>query len=143
MPLIILFFTMKNSMLLPLLVVTASAAFGLGWVARPGGDSGADASDERMSVKTGTRVASASRQGGSDQARAEDDFVKRFLVGGKISAEDMKAAIEEMADVNDPLLRQKMLAALLENLTAENALVAFQALRENRRGGPFGRGGDA
>jgi hypothetical protein len=51
----------------------------------------------------------------------------------------MKEAIKEMSEENDPLMRQKMFAALLENLTAENAKDAFLALQETRRGGPFGR----
>ncbi|MGJ8697868.1 MAG: hypothetical protein ACSHYF_16235 [Verrucomicrobiaceae bacterium] len=136
---------MKNSTLFPILAVTASAAFGLGWAVRPddGSDSEGDASGKQLVVNSGAARSSGSSRGGSvDQGGPERDFVARYVVDGKISAADMKEAIKEMAQTNDPLLRQKMFALLLENLTAENAKDAFLALRENSRGGPFGRGGD-
>ncbi|MEJ6634197.1 MAG: hypothetical protein QNK83_01025 [Akkermansiaceae bacterium] len=136
---------MNNSTLLPLLAVTASAAFGLGWVVRPAGDSGSDddSAGKRVSVNSGTRSPAASRREGVDQGGPEKDFVARYMKDGSISAEDMKAAMKALSEVNDPLLRQKMLAALIENLTADNAKDAFVALRENRGGRGFGRGGDA
>ena len=136
---------MKNSILFPLLIVTAGAAFGLGWVMRSdslGGAEGAS-TDRKTVVNTGARRSGASsRAGGSGEAGPGHQFLERYLVGGTISSQDMRAAIEELVRVNDPLERQKMLAALLENLTVENAKEAFMALHENRRGGPFGRGGD-
>lgn len=133
---------MKTSTFFPLLIVTAGAAFGLGWVARPDSATDGDrASAERKTVvNTGSRR-SSSRAGGSEVAPSHE-FLQQYLVDGKISPEDMGAAIEELAKVNDPLERQKMLAALLEKLTTENAQEAFMALHANRRGGPFGRGGD-
>ncbi|MEJ6567916.1 MAG: hypothetical protein QNL80_03560 [Akkermansiaceae bacterium] len=137
---------MKNATLVPLLAVTAASAFGLGWIVRPSGDDlSQDAGGEKKSMmNAGERSVNKGMRGGGGgvEVRPEDEFVARFLTGGKISSEDMQAAIKEMSEVNDPLLRQKMLAALLENLTADNAKDAFLALRENRSGGPFGRGGD-
>jgi hypothetical protein len=64
------------------------------------------------------------------------------MVDGAIPGADMEAIIKEINNTNDPLLRQKMFASLLENLTPENAKDAFLALRENGGRGPFGRGGD-
>ena len=137
---------MKNATLVPLLAVTAASAFGLGWMVRPSGDDlSQDAGGEKKSMmNAGERSVSKGMRGGGGgvELRPEDEFVARFLTGGKISSADMQAAIKEMSEVNDPLLRQKMLAALLENLTADNAKDAFLALRENRSGGSFGRGGD-
>ncbi|MEN8693218.1 MAG: hypothetical protein ABF334_00255 [Akkermansiaceae bacterium] len=135
---------MKGTTLSPLLLVTAGAAFGLGWMMRPDseGSGGNTEMDRKALVNKGLRRASSGSRAGGGLGGAEREFVGRYLVDGKISAEDMRAAIEEMSKINDPLERQKMLAALLENLTAENAKEAFLALRENQRGGPFGRGGD-
>ena len=131
----------------PLFAVTAAAAFGLGWVVRPdsadsangGGNGAADGSQSSSrSIASGS-----SQRGGSANEGPESQFLARYLVNGEISPEDMKAAMKEMSEINDPILRQKMFAALLENLTADNAKDAFLALQENRRGGgPGGRGGN-
>ena len=134
---------MTNSTIIPLVAVTAAAAFGLGWVVRP--DSAlSDQAANSDSSSDRQRVINGSNRGtnGSANESPESRFIARFLTDGEISAEDMKAAIKEMSQTNDPLLRQKMLALLLEKLTPENAKDAFLALRENRRGGPMGRGGD-
>lgn len=138
---------MKNLTMIPLFAVTAAAAFGLGWTVRPdAGDAGkaADAGQSARSLSSDSgRSAGGGARGGASDNSPERQFISRFLVDGKISPEDMKKAIKEMSDTNDPLLRQKMLAALLENLTSENAKDAFLALQENRRGGgPMGRGND-
>jgi hypothetical protein len=139
---------MKNATLVPLLAVTAASAFGLGWMVHPSGDdlTQEEGGEKKSLMNAGGRSESRGTRGGGGgggvEARPEDEFVDRFLTDGKISSEDMQLAIKEMSEVNDPLLRQKMLAALLENLTAENAKDAFLALRESRTGGPFGRGGD-
>ncbi len=133
---------MKNATLFPLLAVTAGAAFGLGWMTNPGGDSTAS-SEKDMTTKVGERPRTRSSGGGGSVSSPEKDFVARYMSGGTISAEDMKAAMKALSEVNDPLLRQKMLAALIENLTVDNAEAAFSALRENRRGRGFGRGGDS
>jgi hypothetical protein len=140
--------TMKNSTMLPLFAVTAAAAFGLGWVVRPdSGNSANSASSGQNGSQNGSqgsgRVASNGPRGGEANEGPEGAFLARFLINGEISADDMKAAIKEMSETNDPLLRQKMFALLLENLTPENAKDAFLALQENRRGGgPMGRGND-
>lgn len=132
---------MKNSTIIPLIGLTAALAFGMGWIAKP-----ASEGDENLTIskRTSNRSMEASRAGRSsgEESGLASEFVARFLVDGKISPEDIRAAIQELSDVNDPLLRQKMFAELLENLTAENAKDAFLALRENRGGGPMGRGRD-
>ena len=135
---------MKNSTLIPLFSLTAAAAFGLGWFVRPdsGSDqkksSGPESADRKSRFMTGSRPSG----GGVRSADPESEFISKYLVNGSISGEKMTSAIKEISDTNDPLLRQKMFAALLENLTSENARSAFLALREGRRGGPFGRGGE-
>ncbi|MEN8773525.1 MAG: hypothetical protein ABF379_12840 [Akkermansiaceae bacterium] len=135
---------MKNSTLIPLFSLTAAAAFGLGWVARPdSGDDQDQASNSDSTDRKGRSIAGSRPSGsGSRSDGPESEFISRYLVDGSISGDDMKKAIEEIANTNDPLLRQKMFAALLENLTPDNAKDAYLALREGRRGGPFGRGGD-
>jgi len=50
--------------------------------------------------------------------------------------------MKELGQINDPLLRQKLLAELIENLTPENAKAAFLAFRESQPRGMFGRGGN-
>lgn len=135
---------MKKTTIFPLLAVTAASAFGLGWMVHPASDGTSESDGEsQIILKSGSRAGGAGiRNGGAAVSSPAQDFVSRYLVEGTISAGDMKAAIEELSKVNDPLLRQKMLAALLENLTQDNAMEAFLALRKNRAGGPFGRGGD-
>ena len=135
---------MKNSTIIPLVTLTAAAAFGLGWVARPDSadsDQAAnpdDANTRQRVISSDNRGSGGSASGGS----AESRFLSKYLQEGEISSEDMTAAIKELSETNDPLLRQKMLALLLEKLTPENAKDAFLALQKNRRGGPMGRGGD-
>lgn len=121
--------------------LTAGLAFGVGWIAKP--SSGVD-ENLVISKRTFNRSVETSRGGrkAGEQGGLASQFVGRFLVDGKISPEDMQLAIKELSEVNDPLLRQKMFAALLENLTIENAKDAFLALRINRGGGPVGRGRD-
>ena len=137
---------MSNQKTLPIIAVTAVAAFGLGWAVKPSSQQteGAPASGDQSQASHRSSP-SSSRSGGvrlgSAQVTPEREFLREYLVDGEISAEGMRDAIKKIAQNNDPLMRQKMFAALLENLTAENAKDAFEALRENRRGGP-GRGND-
>jgi hypothetical protein len=53
----------------------------------------------------------------------------------------MTAAVEAMRKENDPILKHKLLSALLEQLTPENAKAAYLAMSSGRRRGGFGRGG--
>lgn len=136
---------MKNTTLIPLFSVTAAAAFGLGWTVRPDAVKEAEsaASSRGESARAGRTVsAGRSGRGSSAVAGPEGAFLSRYMVDGKISGTDMEAAITEIANTNDPILRQKMFSVLLENLTAENAKDAFVALQNNRSGGGFGRGND-
>lgn len=134
--------------MLPLFAVTAAAAFGLGWVVRPDAGNASNSPNPGEKGSPGGsqgsgRVASSGPRGGSSNEGPESEFLSRYLVSGEIAPDDMKAAIKEMSETNDPLLRQKMFSLLLENLTSENAKDAFLALRENRQGGgPMGRGND-
>ena len=137
---------MKQSALIPVLVLTAGVAFGLGWLAKPSGEPG----KENANRNTGSGAKSASlsnrlpRPTGSDTSSSNgsgkvEDFLSRYTSGGIISPEDMTAAIEQMRKENDPILRRKLFSELLENLTPENAKAAYLALQSGRRG--WGRGG--
>ena len=138
---------MKNSTIIPVFAVTAAAAFGLGWVARPdvpkaGKEAG---SGQVQRERKGGLTTGSGRSSGGDQSvvsNEEREFLSRYVVGGEIGAEEMKAAIKEISETNDPLVKQKLFALLLENLTAENAKDAYIALQETRRGGPFGGGNE-
>lgn len=136
---------MKNSTLIPLFSLCAAAAFGLGWTMNPGSsseESGDLSAENRKSSRDRLGSSRRSSRSGSDDAGAGSEFLARYLVDGSIAPTDMEAVMKEITDTNDPILRQKMFAALLENLTPDNAKEAFLALRKNSRGGPFGRGGD-
>ena len=135
---------MKNTAAIPFFAVTAAAAFGLGWVARPSADtSSVDGNEKSVSS---SRVFSGRTSGGQSDGlnmnTPEGRFLSNYLVNGEISAEDMEAAMRELGQINDPLLRQKLLAELIENLTPDNAKAAFLALRESQPRGMFGRGGN-
>lgn len=136
---------MQNTKLITLCSLSAAVAFGLGWTLNPGTktnspDSTADREESSKRGRvTGTRK---SVRSGSGDENSASTFLSRYLVEGTIQAADMDALIKEINTTNDPLLRQKMFASLLENLTPENAKAAFLALRENGGRGPFGRGGD-
>lgn len=138
---------MNNFKVISFGAVTAVVAFLLGWVLRPdfeetrqGAGAGRVMNHEGLSSRVG-RPVSHSGEGGVETG-VEGELGMRYLSGGEISAEDMRGAMGELLAVNDPLLRQKMLSFLLENLTAENAAEAFLALRDGGRGGPFGRRND-
>ncbi len=137
---------MKQSALIPVLVLTAGVAFGLGWIAKPSGENGKE--NANLNPESGAKSASSSsrlpRPTGSGTSRSNgsgkvEDFLSRYTSGGVISPEDMTAAIEQMRKENDPILRRKLFSELLENLTPENARAAYLALQSGRRG--WGRGG--
>lgn len=138
---------MKQSTLIPVLVLTAGAAFALGWLARPGndpsredGDNTPDRSAKSSAGYRPSRPAGSQTTPGSDSSGKVEAFLARYNSSGSISAEDMTAAIEQMRKENDPILRRKLFSELLENLTPENAQAAYLALQGRRRG--WGPGGD-
>ena len=137
---------MKQSALIPILVLTAGGAFGLGWIAKPGSQGGQQ--DENGNLVGGSKSATSSSRigrpagsgsGKSNGADRVEDFLANYPSGGTISPGDMTAAIEQMRKENDPILRRKLFTELLENLTPENAKAAYLALQSGRRG--WGRGG--
>jgi hypothetical protein len=136
---------MKPTIFVPVLALTAGAAFGLGWITRPDGENNSDAKSEegkRGGSSTRPSIRPSTFGSGKSGANPVADFVARFASGGEISDQDMKAAIDAMRKENDPLLRRKLFTALLEQLTPDNAMAAYLALQGGRRGGGFGRGGD-
>ncbi len=136
---------MKQSALIPILVLTAGVAFGLGWIAKPNGKDGqADGNNSAgggsKSGVSSSRPSHPSGPGNSSKGSGRvEEFLSRYTSGGTISPEDMTTAIAQMRKENDPLLRRKLFTELLENLTPENAKAAYLALQSGRRG--WGRGG--
>ncbi|MCH2064650.1 MAG: hypothetical protein MK194_13075 [Roseibacillus sp.] len=133
---------MKQSALIPILVLTAGGAFGLGWIVKPGatGENGNLVGGSK-STSSSSRLARPAGSGNSKSNSADrvEDFLANYTSGGTISPEDMTAAIEQMRKENDPILRRKLFTELLENLTPENAKAAYLTLQSGRRG--WGRGG--
>jgi hypothetical protein len=125
------------------LLLSSAGAFGLGWGLKPapspkGGTISVETSpDDQSTLTPKQRIKSAAML-----AKASSP-IGEYLNSGIIRSEDMSVAITAMMKENDPLKKNAMFSALLEQLTPENAKAAFTALREsrgNRRGG-FGRGG--
>ena len=130
---------MKRSALIPVLLLTAGLAFGLGWILKPSqGDQGknteAGGSKSTGSASRSIRPAGVIRSS-SDGKGGVEEFLSRYASGGTISPEDMTSAIEQMRKENDPILRRKLFTELLENLTPENAKAAYVALQSGRRRG--------
>lgn len=139
---------MKQYTLVPVLVLTAGAAFALGWIARPDQKSSAKA-EASTDSKVLTNRANLRPTSGSSFAKSArgpvEAFVSRFGQSGALAPEEMASAIEALRKENDPILRRKLFTELLEQLTPDNAAAAYLALREGRQGpGRFGpgRGGD-
>ncbi|HJM63858.1 MAG: hypothetical protein CMN05_15325 [Roseibacillus sp.] len=131
---------MKQSALIPILVLTAGVAFGLGWIAKPNGNGDQANENNRGGSKSGVSSLRPSGPGSSSSGSGRvGEFLAQYTAGGTISPEDMTAAIEQMRKENDPILRRKLFTELLENLTPENAQAAYLALQSGRRG--WGRGG--
>lgn len=133
---------MKPNVFIPVLVLTAGAAFGLGWVASPESKGETTADAQSKESKSNRKGRPALYRGGSSSAGgAVADFIGSYKSGAEIPADKMTGAIEALRKEDDPILRRKLFTALLEELTPDNALAAYKALREGRRGGR-GRGNE-
>ena len=90
---------MKQSALIPILVLTAGGAFGLGWIVKPGatGENGNLVGGSK-STSSSSRLARPAGSGNSKSNSADrvEDFLANYTSGGTISPEDMTAAIEQM-----------------------------------------------
>ena len=130
---------MKRSALIPVLLLTAGLAFGLGWISKPSQENGGNDAEAGGSKSAGSAFRSNRPLGAirssSDGKGGVKEFLSQYTSGGTISSEDMTAAIEQMRKENDPILRRKLFTELLENLTPENAQAAYVALQNGRRRG--------
>lgn len=134
-------------MFLPMVAVTAVAAFALGWAAKPS-DSSSAAKSGDSARQQGSKSSLGSRLGtrsgspiASKASSRVDEFITQHSGSGEMSAEDISSAIAAMRKENDPILRRKLFTALLEQLTPDNAKGAYLAMQSGRRGGGPGRGG--
>jgi hypothetical protein len=90
---------MSNPKTLPIIAVTAVAAFGLGWAVKPSSQQTevAPASGDQSQASYRSSP-SSSRSGGvrlgSAQLTPEREFLREYLVDGEISAEGMRDAIK-------------------------------------------------
>ncbi len=126
------------------ILLSSAGAFGLGWVLKPA-DPASSETASGSAVQTVNTLTPGERQRSDATLAAAkaNPVLADYFKNGKIGNEEMQSAIKDMMKENDPLKRNAMFSALLEQLTPENAEAAFAALREsrgNRRGG-FGRGG--
>ena len=125
------------------LLVSTAGAFGLGWALRP-----IPSLEDQLAEGQSTNADSASSLAPAQRTKSEsraaaNPMIANYLRDGTIPSADMTLAMKAMMNENDPLKKNAMFSALLEQLTPENAKAAFAALRESRdngRGG-FGRGG--
>lgn len=133
---------MKPKFFLPVLLLTAGAAFSLGWIASP--DAEKQTTDKEAADGKSTRKARPNlyRGGSGSVGGAVADFIGKYKSGAEMSSDKMGKALEALRKEDDPILRRKLFTALLEELTPENALAAYNAMREGRRG-RGGRGGGA
>ena len=133
-----------------ILLVSALAAFGLGWTLKPSKPTLAEdlARQQRAAPKSSLPENNTAKQEPPEKARIKanptgsGEFAA-FKTKGKISPEKMGPAVKRVIDENDPLKKQVLFSKLLGELTPENAVAAYDALRESSRGGRggFGRGG--
>ncbi len=131
--------------IIALVFFSSAGAFALGWALKSASLTSSTEEPANTSIADAGALAPNKRQR-SDATMAAvkaNPVIAEYVRGGVVSKEDMSAAIQAMMRENDPLKKNAMLSALLDQLTPENAEAAFAAFREargNRRGG-FGRGG--
>jgi hypothetical protein len=135
---------MKNkSLIITALLVTSAGAFGLGWTLKPATNTETETSagSGTTTVTSLTAGGGAIQQSNGDGAAGTnptsmvDGAFAKYLRNGTISPEDMSAAIKAVVNENDPLKKRALFSQLLSELTPENAVAAYDALRESRRGG--------
>ena len=141
---------MKKPLITVVLLATSAAAFGLGWALRPLPQTSPDndllvpgmahsPSGANLQSLDGTLT---SPRGDENKLVATEGAFAAYVRKGGISADDMGSAIKNLTSEKDPLKRRAMFTELLNELTPENAVAAYDALREARgRSGRGGRGG--
>ena len=134
----------KRTSSIATLLISSAGAFGLGWGLKPAAPTADTGSRSNVSENDGQNsLAPKQRMKSAEMIAKASSPIGQYINGGIIRSEDMTVAIKAMMKENDPLKKNAMFSALLDQLTPENAKAAFMALREsrgNRRGG-FGRGG--
>ena len=126
------------------LLFSTAGAFGLGWVLKPTPEVSTSTSGlPSEAIGSGGSLAPTQRSKSAAGPTKAHSTIANYVKGGAIGSANMGTAIKAMMKENDPLKRNAMFSALLEQLSPENAKAAFTAIRESRgngRGG-FGRGG--
>ena len=122
------------------LLLTAGAAFGLGWVAKPTNDSAdvAGAVGSGPSANGGSVVPGPVRsaeQVAADRAieamaTTEEPFISKYLKDGVLTPKTMERAMEELLNESDPIKMNQMMAELLGRMTKETAPVAMAAIQK-------------
>ena len=122
------------------LALTAAGAFALGWIARPVPKGIADrATEPRNKLRS---VSKSSRLWSNSLAKqpwdANDTLTDPgFQAAAVLSSEAISESVSKIVNTRNPIRQAAMFSALLEGLTPENALAAFEALRQDRDG--FGK----
>ncbi|MEZ5327529.1 MAG: hypothetical protein R3F19_20965 [Verrucomicrobiales bacterium] len=137
----------NKPLIISTLLVTSAAAFGLGWKLKPSGTAPSTSapggggnvtltSTTELDVANAAVVNAESQKSGK---RMEGAFAA-YMRNGSIDPDKMADAIKSVMNENDPLKKRELFSQLLSELTAENAVAAYDAVREASRGG-WGRGG--
>ena len=138
-----------------IVLVSSASAFGLGWMLKS--TTSSIDSDEEIELRAGQsrnsetnalaalpskRPANRGASAMVTNASVEGAFAP-YIRNGVIPPEEMAQAIKNVVTENDPLKKRALFSQLLGELTPENAVAAFDALREQSRGrGGWDRGGD-
>ncbi|MGK0185013.1 MAG: hypothetical protein ACI9R3_000787 [Verrucomicrobiales bacterium] len=135
----------KKPLFIAAILTSSAAAFGLGWQLKPStaalSTNAPTAGTAGVVQITDTTNSAVTSEGGAvrKSTNSEGAFAT-FMRSGTITAEKMGAAVKRVMDENDPLKKRALFTELLAELTPENAVAAYDAIRENSRG-RGGRGG--
>lgn len=138
----------KKPLFIATVLVSSAAAFGLGWQLKPSSETVASSdTSSKPSFKELPEIAPISEKKPTEpgsvrkSTQVEGSFAT-FMRSGRITAENMGAAIKRVMNENDPLKKRALFNELLSELTPENSVAAYDALRESSRGrGGWGNGG--
>lgn len=121
------------------LFLTAGAAFGLGWVAKPSSndasqvDSGLAAqagSGSLVSAPVRTAEQMAADRALEAASSTSEPFITKYLQNGVLTPKTMARAMEELLSESDPIKMNQMMAELLGRMTKETAPIAMEAIQK-------------
>ena len=131
---------MKSSLVLPIFLVTAAAAFGVGWYVRPIlTDAISDGSSSKSSLggssKGGNQDFRVKGNVGNDPGNKINENVAGSgnIVDSPLAAGKVKQALLSAINENDTLKSNRMFAELLAQLDADNIEEAVQSMRDAPR----------